>query len=357
MNSELLQRISNTPGVSGFEDEIQTLIADELSNCCDEVRHDHLGNVIGLKKAATAPASGQRPLRLMFAAHADEIGLMVKHINNEGYIHFIQLGGVHVPVAQSQRVIIHGRQPVRGGIVPYGGGSDKPALTDLLIDTGMPKDELVELVSPGDVISFEGDCSILNGKMWVGRNFDNRIGSYCLVEAMRQVKETSVDVYAVSTVQEEVGLRGARPASGGIDPDIGIAIDGSMARGCHVADHANLCEPGQGTGIYMVDKLTIGHPRLVRYMFDLCEKRGIAYQRNIGGGTDAAAIQQSCDGVIATTIGAAVRYMHSTVQLCHADDMDATVDLLVAMMETAHEFYADVMPDADLGACHARTRS
>jgi endoglucanase len=129
-------------------------------------------------------------------------------------------------------------------------------------------------------------------------------------------------------------------------PDIGIAIDGSMARGAYVRDHENLCQPGKGVGIYMVDNLTIGHPRLVRHLFDLCEKHRIPYQRNIGGGTDASAMQQSRSGVIATTVGAPVRYMHSTVQLCHADDMDATVRLLVTFMENAHEFAKDVLPRA-----------
>jgi endoglucanase len=136
-----------------------------------------------------------------------------------------------------------------------------------------------------------------------------------------------------------VGLRGARAAAFGVAPDIGIAIDGSMARGAYGKKSGNLCDPGKGTGIYVRDKLTIGHPPLVRYLCDMCEQHNIPYQRNIGGGTDAAAIQQSRAGVIATTVGAPVRYMHSTVQLCHADDMDATVDLLVKFAETAHEFY------------------
>ncbi len=369
MNSELFTRIGNAIGIPGYEDGAQTLIAEELTACCDDVRRDALGNVIALKKATTRPARGRRAVRLMLAAHADEVGLMVKHINDRGFIHFIALGGVHPQVAQSQRVLIHGKQTVRGVIVPKlgnnGEGNNQPKLEDLLIDTGLPKQEVTKLVNPGDIISFEGDTSVLNGKMWVGRGFDDRAGSYSLVEAMRQVRRTSVDVYAVSTVQEEVGLRGARAAAFGVSPDIAIAIDGSMARGVQAADHENLCEPGQGTGIYIVDKMTIGHPRLVRYLMDLCAQREIPFQRNIGGGTDAAAIQQSRAGVVATTIGAPVRYMHSTVQLCHADDLDATVALLVAIMETAHEFFADLVPDArplqtdvptglDLGAPYAK---
>jgi len=344
MNRDLLERVCNAPGVSGFEDAAQDVVVEVLRGCCDEVSRDHLGNVIGLKKAATPPARGKRPIRVMLAAHADEIGMMVKHINDRGFIHFIQMGGLNPQVVESQRVIIHGKQPVRGVVVPKGGGKDeKPAsLDDLLIDTGLPKKDLLKLISVGDIATFEDDVSLLNGKMWVGRNFDDRIGTYCLLEAMRTIGDTGVDVYAVSTVQEEVGLRGATPAAHGCAPDIGIAIDGSMARGAYVKDQQNLCEPGKGTGIYMVDNLTIGHPRLVRYLFDMCEKHKIPYQRNIGGGTDAKAIQQSRAGVIATTIGAPVRYMHSTVQLCHADDMDATVKLLVTFLERAHKFMASL---------------
>lgn len=344
MDQTLLKRICNAPGVPGFENAAQDIAEEVLKGCCDEVKRDALGNVIALKKATRPPAKGKTPIRVMLAAHSDEVGMMVKYIHGNGMIHFIQMGGLGAGVAQSQRVIIHGKKPVRGVIVPKSSGPDEkpPALGDLLIDTGLSKAVLEKLITPGDFVTFEDDVSILNGKMWVGRNFDDRIGSYCLLEAMRQVKNTCVDVYAVSTVQEEVGLRGARPAAFGVAPDIGIALDGSMARGAYGKDQDNLCDPGKGTGIYLIDNLTIGHPRLVRHLLDLCKKHRIPCQRNIGGGTDASAIQQSRAGVIATTIGAPVRYMHSTVQLCHEDDMDATVALLVKFMENAHEFMASL---------------
>lgn len=340
MNQELLRRVGMAPGVPGFETEPQAIATEILQDCCDEVNTDNIGNVIGLRKATKPIEYKGRTPRLMFAAHADEVGMMVKHINNQGFVHFIQMGGLSPVVAQSQRIVIHGKQTVRGVVVPKGGDDTK--LNDLLIDTGLSKEELEKRIRPGDFITFENDVSILNDKMWVGRNFDNRIGTYCLLEAMRQVGDTQVDVYACSTVQEEVGLRGARPCAFSVAPDIGIAIDGSMARSAYVPEHENLCEPGQGTGIYVIDKLTIGHPKLVQYLCDLCDTNKIAYQRNLGGGTDAAAIQQSRGSVMATTIGAPVRYMHSTVQLCHADDMDATVALMVKFMENAHTFLADL---------------
>jgi endoglucanase len=340
MNEVLLKQVCNAPGVSGYEDEAQMVVMDVLRGCCDEVRRDRLCNVIALKRATRPPAKGKRPLRVLLGAHVDEIGMLVKHINDKGFIHFIQMGGLNAQVCESQRMIIHGRQPVRGVVVPKPAEKDGKAavLDDLLIDTGLPREELLKLVDVGDIVTFDEDVSLLNGKMWVGRNFDDRIGTYCLLEAMRQVKHTCVDVYAVSSVQEEVGLRGMRPAAYGIDADIGLALDGSMARGAYVNERQNLCEPGEGTGIYIVDNLTIGHRGLLRFLYDLCGKHKIRFQKNVGGGTDAAAIQQSRAGVISTTVGAPVRYMHSTVQLCHADDMDATVALLVKFMEHAHEF-------------------
>ncbi len=339
MDRTLFTRVGNAPGPSGFEDAAQDIAVEILKKCCESVKRDPVGNVIAIKRATKQPAGKKKPLKLMIAAHADEVGMLVTNIDAKGMLKFRQLGGLSSEVAQSQRVVIHSKKQIRGVIVPNTNKEGKTTpLGDLVIDTGLTRTEVKRSVSLGDIVTFENDTSQLNGKMWVGRNFDDRVGTYCLLEAMRQVKETSVDVYAVSSVQEEVGLRGARAAAGGICPDIGIAIDGSMTKGAY-NDGSNLCVPGKGAGIYMVDNLTIGHPKLVKYLFAMCKKHKIPHQLNIGGGTDAAAMQQSPGGCVVTTVGAPVRYMHSTVQLCHEKDIDATVDLLVKFMETAHTFY------------------
>lgn len=336
MRQELLERIGNAPGIPGFEDAVQAIATEELKACCDTVRRDHLGNVIGLKKATNPPTDGKPALKLMLAAHADEPGMLVTAITGKGTLKFRMMGGISSAVVQAQRVIIHSDTPIKGVLVAKGGEKTAP-LGDLVIDTGMPKEEVEKLVNLGSPVTIDTGTELLNGKVWVGRNFDNRVGSYCLLEAMRQVGDTSVDVYAVSSVQEEVGLRGARAAAGGIQPDIGIAIDHPLTKDAYGGD--DHCEMGKGVGIYIVDKLTVGHPALVKHLFQLCKDHGIAHQPNIGGGTDAAAIQQSPGGVIATTIGAPVNYGHTPISISHADDMDATVALLVKIMETAHEFY------------------
>jgi putative aminopeptidase FrvX len=337
MNRELLEMVCHTPGIPGYEDAIQDVVQEILTERCDEISRDRMGNVIGMKRATDPPTDRDRPIRVVLAAHSDEIGMMVKHIDADGFIGFQPVGGLNPQAIVSQRVIIHSKEPVNGVIVPRPNGKPLPTLDEMLIDVGKPREAVCESVLVGDVITFSEELVDLNDQVYVGRNFDDRIGTYCLLEAMEQVGPTSVDVYAVSTVQEEVGVRGAHTAAYAIEPDIGLALDGSVTTGAHISRQESTCEMGKGTGIYIMDRMTMGNPRLVRFLFDLCEDNGIAYQRNIGGGTDASAIQRAKAGALSTTIGAPVRYMHSTVQLCHRDDIEATVALLKVFLENAHK--------------------
>ena len=337
---DLLKELCEMPGIPGYEDRVQDITRRELEKCCDEVTTDRVGNVYGLKKGA-----GKEPrLKVMFAAHTDEIGLMVKHIDDDGFIHFVAVGGLDPRVLAARRVIIHGREDVRAIIAPLpiwlGTPEDRQKsrqIDDLVIDTGRPGDEVKKLVRIGDPVSLDEDFQFLNDKIVTGRNFDNRMGVYCLLAAMARVKDPQADIYAVCTVQEEVGLRGAWAAAFSVEPDIGIAIDGSLASDIpYAAAKDKHCSLGQGTGIYIWDRLTIGHPKLINFLTDQCEANNIAYQRNMGGGTDAAAIQKSRGGAIATTIGAPTRYMHSNTQLCHVDDIEATIQLIQKAAENAH---------------------
>lgn len=341
MNRELLELVCHTPGIPGYEDDIQAVIRARLEAVCDEVWRDRVGNVIGVKRATVAPQSG-RPLRVVLAAHADEIGMMVKHIDADGFIRFQGVGGLNPQALVSQRVLIHGRKPTKGVIVPRRSGEPLPALDEMLIDVGLPRDEVLARIEVGDIITYAQELEQLNEKVYMGRNFDDRIGTYCMLDAMENLGPTTVDVYAVSSVQEEVGVRGMPAAAYAIEPDMGLALDGSVTWGAHIPKHDYICAMGAGTGIYLIDNLTIGDRRLVKFLIDLCETHGIAYQRNIGGGTDASAIQRTKAGALSTTVGAPVRYMHSTVQLCHEDDIEATVALLKVFLEHAHELLPPV---------------
>lgn len=336
---DFLERLCNVPGVSGFEEEAQKLVYEELKPHCDDIRTDRMGNVIAVKRAKNR----DQPVRkLMFAAHIDEIGAMVSHIDDEGFIRFLAVGGLDPRTLPSERVTIHGtkngRQQVNGVIAPQSGwlGTDSDRarvfqVNELYIDTARSAAELRGLVEIGDVITFSATFSRLNDNVVMGRNFDDRMGVYCMVEAMKRITHPDVDVYAVSTVQEEVGVRGAPTAAHVIEPDIAIAIDGSLPSDTPYAKpEERQCELGKGTGIYIMDKRTIGNPGLIRSMVRACEENNIPYQRNLGGATDASAIQRAGKGAWATTIGAPTRYMHSTVQLCHLTDIEATTALLAA---------------------------
>lgn len=339
MDFDLLARVVNTPGLSGHEDAVQEIVAAEMRAVCDEVRRDRLGNLIG-RRGPAQHSGTTRPPRVALAAHVDEIGAMVKHIDGDGYIRFQRVGGLYSQTLQSQRVIVHGREPVQGVIAPdfnLREGDKIPSTDDLLIDVGLAKEEAERLIRVGDPITFAQELVKLNDRVVMGRNFDDRIGTYCLLEAMKRANAARVEAFYVSTVQEEVGVRGMPVAAYAIEPDLGLAIDGSLVRAAHVKPHAVTCDMGKGAGIYLMDNLTIGDRRLVGFLCDLCEREGIPYQRNIGGGTDASALQRTRLGCPATTVGAPVRYMHSTVQLCHVEDIEATIRLLTAFVEHAHE--------------------
>ncbi len=338
MNLELMTAVCNTPGIPGFEDPIQAVVTRTLEKVCADVHTDRMGNVIGRKESTLSGREDKEPVRVILAAHADEIGMMVRHIDDHGYIRVRAVGGLNATNLVSQRVIIHGRKKLEGVIAPGAGGKDKPPkVDDLLIDTGLPGKTVKELVEPGDVISLAQELVQLNDKILMARNFDDRMGTFCLLEAMNRVGPTEAEIYAVSTTQEEIGTRGIETAAHVIQPEVGLAIDGSMPHSAHVPRTDRTCELGAGAGIYLIDNLTVGSPKLIQLLFELGRKYDIPCQKNIGGGTDAHKIQRMGRGCLCTTVGVPTRYMHSTVQLCHEDDVEATVQLLVRFMEHAHE--------------------
>lgn len=360
LDLDLLRRLSNAPGVSGFEDDAQQIAFDELARHADEIWRDRMGNVIALKRAAARAASENRsdkPTRkLLYAAHVDEIGMMVSHIDDDGFVRFRLVGGLDPRTLPSERVVVHGTKgqsptatPLKGVIAPQAGWLGAPEdrervfpVKELFIDLGRSAEDVRAQVEIGDVITLAAEFDLLNDDMVVGRNFDDRIGVFCLLEAFRRIEAPPVDVYAVSTVQEEVGVRGIPTAAHAVQPDIALAIDGALPSDTpYATPEERQCKLGDGTGIYLMDNRTIGNPGLIRGLIATCERHGIAYQRNLGGATDASEIQRRNLGAWATTIGAPTRYMHSTVQLCHLDDVAATIDLLANFPDDA----AGILPD------------
>jgi tetrahedral aminopeptidase len=338
---DLLERLCNAPGVSGFEGALQAIATEELRAVADEVWRDRMGNVIAVKRARER---GPSTRRLLYAAHLDEIGMMVSHVDADGFLRFRAVGGLDPRALPSQRVTVHatrgGATDLKGVIATQAGWLGTPddrqrvfGIHELYLDLGRPGEEVRRLVEVGDVVTFAAPFERLSERVVVGRNFDDRIGVYCLLEAMKRIAAGAheIDVYAVCTVQEEVGVRGMPTAAHAIEADIAVAIDGSLPSDTPYArPEERQCALGGGTGIYLMDNRTIGNPELVRGLIAACERAGIPYQRNLGGGTDASEAQRRGLGAWATTIGAPTRYMHSTVQLCHLDDVEATIALLAA---------------------------
>ncbi len=333
INFELLSSICKTPGTSGFEQRIRELVLQEVENLADEVFTDAMGNVIAVKK-------GKSDQRVMVGAHMDEIGFIVTHIDDDGFIRFHTLGGFDPKTLTAQRVIVHGKKDIIGvmGCKPI--HMMKPEerskaypIEEYFIDTGLSQEEVADIVSPGDPITREreliemGDC--VNGK-----SLDNRVSVYILIETLRELKDQEIphDLYAVFTVQEEVGLRGAISAAHHINPDFGFGLDVTIAYDVPSAQsHEYVTRLGKGTAIKIMDGSTICDYRMVRYLKEVADRHDIQWQSEVlpKGGTDTAAIQRyGKSGAIAGAVSIPLRNMHQTIEMANKGDIRHSIDLL-----------------------------
>ncbi|GHC41010.1 M42 family metallopeptidase [Roseibacillus persicicus] len=336
INVDLLAKICEVPGAPGFEKPIRDLVLKEIEGLADEIRVDSMGNVVALKKGASSEK------KTMAAAHMDEIGFIVTHIDDKGFVRFNPLGGFDPKTLSAQRVIIHGREDVIGvmGSKPIHIMSPEERgknvkLTDFFIDLGLPKSEVVKLVEVGDSITRERKL-IEMGECVNVKSLDNRASVFLLVEALRnlQDKTPTYDFYAVFTVQEEVGLRGANASALEIQPDFGFGLDTTIAYDVPGSKPQERCtELGKGVGIKIMDSSTICDRRMVAFLKDLAGKEAITWQPEIlaAGGTDTAGLQRmSPGGSIAGAISIPTRHIHQVIEMCHKSDLQGGIDLLVA---------------------------
>ena len=332
-NLELLKRICETPGVSGFERRIRDLVSRELTGLVDEVTVDNMGNLIALKR-------GRERKRVMVAAHMDEIGFIVNYIDDAGFIRFLPLGGFDPKTLTAQRVIIHGRRDVIGvmgskpiHIMKTEERSKVVPISDYFIDIGLPKEEVEKLVSVGDPITRERDLVSI-GDCVTGKSLDNRISVFILLETLRELKDRSIpyDLYATFTVQEEVGLRGAMGSVGHIDPDFGFGLDVTIAYDVPGSSgRENVTCLGHGAAIKVLDGSVIADYRMVNYLKETAQEAGIKTQLELlpAGGTDTAAIQRyGKKGSIAGAISIPLRNMHQVTEMANKEDVAACIHLL-----------------------------
>ena len=335
---DFLRKLVESPSPSGFEQPTQELVRARLKDVVDELRTDVHGNVIGI-------LNPDAPMRVMLAGHCDEIGLMVNHIDDKGYIYFHAIGGVDPGILAGQSVEIHGD---RGKVLGVIGKKavhlmekeeiGKPLkVKEYWIDIGArDRKDALRAVDIGAPITIRRKFTELRNGLAAARGFDDRAGTWAVVQTMRRIRRMKLRcaVYGVSTVQEELGLRGARTAAFGIDPHVGIAIDVGFASDCPDADKKVIGDVSLGDGPILHRGANI-NPALARIMERAAKKKRIPFQMQAeprATGTDANVIQINRSGAAAALVSIPNRYMHTPVEVVALKDLDNTVALIAATL-------------------------
>ncbi|MCW4006906.1 MAG: M42 family metallopeptidase [Candidatus Bathyarchaeota archaeon] len=338
--TENLEKLSNACGVAGREEETRKLLIEMLKPYVDEVSVDRLGNVISVKKGKEG-----KP-KVMLAAHMDEVGLMIKNITKEGFLKFIKMGGIDDRILLAQQVNVHTENATLPGVVgakpPHIQKEDerKKIVTydNLFIDIGASsKEEAQKMgVKVGDPVAFDAKYVQVGKDIGMGKAFDDRVGCAAMVEAMKQLGDTNCTVYAVGTIQEEVGLRGAGAAAFGVDPDVAIALDVTVAGDVPgVREFDTSVKLGKGPAITVTDAGLITHPKVLRWFMDAAAENNIDYQLETGlmGSTDAARISLTRQGIPSGTISIPARYIHSPTGLINLNDSKNAAKLAAATIQ------------------------
>jgi len=335
---KLLRTLVNAYGVSGNEAEVRKIIYDEIKDHVDEVTVDKLGNLIAVKK-------GARP-RVMLAAHMDEIGLMIKGIDDEGIIFCSAVGGIIPGSLLADIVHIEGKSKALHGVITtrqISAGVDFeefPEIGDLIIDTGLTRKELEkEGIGVGTFVGFERECNYLRyGKKILGKALDDRIGCFILIELAKRIKNPKNEICFVFTVQEEFSLYGAKTSSFEVDPDWSITVDTTPANDLISKKEdtdTQVITIGGGPVITIMDEAFISDRCINDWMKKIAKKKKISLQFEVSdfGTTDASMISVSKNGVPSTAISVPVRNIHTTSSIAHMRDIDQTVEILEELIK------------------------
>ena len=339
MNFKLLKALSEVAGPSGFESRIREMISKEFAKDVDSVTTDNMGNLVAFRK-------GKSDKKLMIAAHMDEIGFIVTHIDDNGFLKFATLGGFDPKTLTAQRVIVHGKKDVIGvmGAKPIHvmtpeERDKKVTVKDFFIDLGMTKKEVEKIIEIGTPISREREC-IEMGSCVNGKSLDNRIAVYILIETIKKLKgkQLPFNTYFTFTVQEEVGLRGAQVAALNIQPDYAIALDTTIAYDVPGSTpQEQITKLGEGPGIKIMDSSVICHAGFVAFMKSVAKKNSIPFQAEImqGGGTDTSMLQKMvAGGAIAGAVSIPTRHLHQVIESVHKDDVENSIQLLTCITQS-----------------------
>ncbi|MBY0425189.1 MAG: M42 family metallopeptidase [Cytophagales bacterium] len=344
INVDLLKSICEVPGAPGHERLIRELVSKEISHVVDSTTIDNMGNLIAFKKAKNNP-SGKK---ILLAAHMDEIGFIISHIDDKGFLRFHPIGGFDPKTLTAQRVIVHGKKDLIGvmGSKPIHIMSPEERnqvvkITDFFIDLGLPKEEVIKYIEVGNPVTRQREL-IEMGNCVNCKSIDNRVSVFILIETLKLLQDFPYDVYAAFTVQEEVGIRGAIVAAHSINPDFGIAIDTTIAYDVPGAKPEESCTRlGEGAAIKIMDSSTICDTRMVRYLKKLANDNSIKWQPELlpAGGTDTAAVQRNGkSGSIAGAISIPTRHIHQVIEMADKNDISNCIQLLKAGIENLDKF-------------------
>jgi len=336
---DLLKKILQTPSPSGYETPLQAVVREYAGRFADEVSTDIHGNVIAVKNPGA-------PVRLMLAGHCDQIGLIVQHIDENGFVYVQTIGGWDPVVLVGQRMSVWtangpvfgviARKPIH--LITEEERGKAPKLKDLWLDIGAAsKEEAEKMVRVGDPVTVELQYREMPNQRIVAPAMDDKCGMWVVIEALRRAEREKLRcaLYAVSTVQEEVGLRGAQTSCFGIDPHVGVAVDVTFATDCPTMEKKEEGDISLGKGpvIYRGPNF---NPKVVRQLIDAAEASQLPYQMGAAGkppGTDARIMQVTRSGVATGLVSIPNRYMHSPVEVVSLDDMDRAADLLARFAE------------------------
>jgi putative aminopeptidase FrvX len=362
---ELLRKLTETPGVPGREERIRDLVLAETEGLWDETRVDALGNLICIKRATRkagrgrGAAAGAAP-KVMLSCHMDEIGFYVRFIDENGFLRLQNVGGFDTRNLFARQVLVQGRRDIVGVLNPAGrpvhiASEDEkrkiPEIKDFMVDLFLPKREVEKLVEVGDPVTLIQQTRLI-GDVVTGKCMDNRVALWVGINAVRKVyghdlvtgqprgkrpagPGSAYDIYFVASVQEEVGCRGATTAAYAIEPDVGIAIDTTLA--CDtpgIGKDEAITELGKGVALKLMDSASISHRGLFDEFVAVARQKRIPFQREIlpHGGTDAGSVQRARGGTRAITLSVPTRYIHTVTESLHRQDALGAVDLLAAWL-------------------------
>ena len=342
----LIEELTQTAAISAREHRIRALIKKRTKGLFDQIRTDALGSLICLKKPTRKGKS--KPLRIMVAAHMDQIGFMVKHVDDKGFLRLNPVGGfdarnlfarlctVCPDVADATKdvpgVLNPGGKPIH---IASGDDLKKiPELAELVVDLGLPTDEVRQKVRIGDMVVLKGPLYRV-GNTVVSQCLDNRVACWIAIRAIEKLKEHRCEIYCVFTVQEEVGLRGAGTSAYAIRPDVGIGLDTTLCVDLPGVPEDQRCtKQTEGAALTVMDSGSITDLELLEQFEAIAIKKKIRFQRSIlpRGATDSGTIQRAAAGARILTLSCPTRYIHTVTEMIHLDDLNACRDMLAAYL-------------------------